>query len=78
MKDGGIGIPKDDQEHLFERFFRGGNVTNIQGTGLGLNIVKRYLDLMQGTIHFTSEPGNTVFTVDLPQHLSTTTEPPAP
>jgi signal transduction histidine kinase len=39
VKDNGIGIPKEDQEHLFERFFRGGNATNIQGTGLGLNII---------------------------------------
>lgn len=69
VKDNGIGIPKEDQQHLFERFFRGGNVTNIQGTGLGLNIVKRYLDLMNGTISFTSAPGGTEFSVDLPREL---------
>ncbi len=71
VKDRGIGIPEEDQQHLFERFFRGGNATNIQGTGLGLNIVARYLDLMQGSIRFNSIPGNTVFTVELPQHLRT-------
>jgi len=70
VKDRGIGIPEEDQQHLFERFFRGGNTTNIQGTGLGLNIVVRYLDLLGGTISFTSAPGNTEFTVALPQHLS--------
>ena len=70
VKDEGIGIPAEDQQHLFERFFRGGNATNIQGTGLGLNLVRRYLELMKGTIRFTSAPGDTEFTVDLPQHLS--------
>lgn len=69
VKDEGIGIPQEDQQHLFERFFRGGNATTIQGTGLGLNIVKRYLDLMGGSIGFTSRPGRTVFTVHLPQHI---------
>ena len=70
VRDEGIGIPEEDQQHLFERFFRGGNATTIQGTGLGLNIVKRYLDMMEGTIGFTSEPGDTRFTVELPQHLN--------
>lgn len=70
VEDAGIGIPKEDQQHLFERFFRGSNATTIQGTGLGLNLVKRYLELMDGSIRFTSRPGHTVFTVDLPQHLS--------
>ncbi len=70
VKDEGIGIPAEDQQHLFERFFRGSNATTIQGTGLGLNIVKRYLDLMDGTIRFESAPGNTVFTVELPQYLT--------
>ncbi|MFZ1688515.1 MAG: PAS domain-containing sensor histidine kinase [Flavobacteriales bacterium] len=69
VKDHGIGIPKEDQQHLFERFFRGANVANIQGTGLGLNIIKRYLDLMDGSIRFKSVPGDTVFTVELPHHL---------
>jgi PAS domain S-box-containing protein len=54
VKDNGIGIPDEDQEHLFERFFRGGNATNIQGTGLGLNIITNYIDLMKGTIVFNS------------------------
>ena len=69
VKDEGIGIPEEDQQHLFERFFRGGNAMNIQGTGLGLNIVKRYVELMNGAIHFTSQPGNTSFEVELPQHI---------
>jgi PAS domain S-box-containing protein len=48
--DQGIGIPLDDQRHLFERFFRASNAGNEQGTGLGLNIVKRYVELLGGTI----------------------------
>ncbi len=68
IKDSGIGISKDDQKHLFERFFRAHNATHIQGTGLGLNIVARYVDLMGGTIDFESkENEGTVFTIVIPQ-----------
>ncbi|HRD53675.1 MAG TPA: HAMP domain-containing sensor histidine kinase, partial [Flavobacteriales bacterium] len=70
VTDQGVGIPTEDQPHLFDRFFRGSNVMTIQGTGLGLNIVKRYLDLLEGTINFTSEPGRTVFTVELPLRIA--------
>jgi PAS domain S-box-containing protein len=55
VKDNGIGISAQDQEHLFERFFRGTNVTNIQGTGLGLHIVGKYIELLDGEIEFNSE-----------------------
>ena len=55
VKDSGMGISVDDQEHLFERFFRGKNATNIQGTGLGLHIVSKYIELMNGQINFESE-----------------------
>ena len=67
IKDQGIGIPIEDQKYLFSRFFRAGNVTNIQGTGLGLNIVKRYVDILGGEISFVSEHevGSTFF-VKLP------------
>jgi len=65
--DSGIGIPAEEQEHLFERFFRAANVAGISGTGLGLSIVKRYLDLMDGHIEVASEPGKgTTFAVSLP------------
>lgn len=65
--DKGLGIPEEDHAHLFGTFFRGKNVTNIQGTGLGLPIVKRYIDLLKGQISFTSELGKgTHFTVILP------------
>jgi signal transduction histidine kinase len=56
-KDSGIGIPKEDQGNLFKRFFRSSNVTNIQGTGLGLHIVNKYAELMNGHINCQSEPG---------------------
>ena len=50
VKDNGIGIPEEDQKNLFEPFFRANNTGNIPGTGLGLNIVKRYVELMQGQV----------------------------
>lgn len=55
VKDAGIGISDEDKEHLFERFFRGKNVTNVSGTGLGLHIVSKYVELMNGTIECDSE-----------------------
>lgn len=67
IKDRGIGIPKEDQLHVFDRFFRATNAINIQGTGLGLNIVKRYIDLLKGSISFASEYGKgSTFTIQLP------------
>lgn len=55
VKDHGIGISRQDQAHLMERFFRGTNAANIQGTGLGLHIVLRYAELMNGTVECKSE-----------------------
>lgn len=55
IKDYGLGIPDEDRKHLFERFFRAQNVTNIQGTGLGLHIVSKYVELMNGDIQVESE-----------------------
>ncbi|TPE46281.1 ATP-binding protein [Pontibacter mangrovi] len=67
VQDQGIGIPKADQAHLFTPFFRAQNVTNIQGTGLGLNIVKRYVEIMGGTMDYDSElDKGTTFTVTFP------------
>lgn len=68
VADKGIGIPAEEQDHVFERFFRARNVTNIQGTGLGLNIVSKYLECMNGSIEFSSEPGKgTTFYITIPQ-----------
>ncbi len=54
VKDNGIGIPVEDQKSLFEPFFRAHNIGNIPGTGLGLNIVKRYVELMGGQMEYRS------------------------
>jgi PAS domain S-box-containing protein len=68
VKDAGIGISQEDQQHLFERFFRGANVSNIQGTGLGLHIVSRYAELMDGNITCESVLNEgTTFTVTFRQ-----------
>jgi len=57
VADPGIGIASEDAEHLFSSFFRGSNAINIQGTGLGLHIVKRYLDLLHGSVGVSSALG---------------------
>ena len=64
--DQGIGISDNDQQHLFSSFFRAANATNIKGTGLGLHIVKRYIDLLGGEVELQSvlNKGTTVnFTI---------------
>lgn len=72
VADSGIGIPAEEQPHLFERFFRASNTGGIGGTGLGLSIVKRYLDLMGGRIEVRSQPGQgATFIISIPS-------PPAP
>ncbi|HEY9342208.1 MAG TPA: ATP-binding protein, partial [Hanamia sp.] len=55
IKDEGIGISQKDQEHLCEIFFRATNVVNIPGTGLGLHIVAKYVEMMNGQIEIKSE-----------------------
>ena len=67
IRDRGIGIPYEDQAHLFETFHRGNNVGIIDGTGLGLAIVKRCVDLLGGDIIFVSFPEiGTTFIVSIP------------
>ncbi|MBO0947825.1 sensor histidine kinase [Fibrella forsythiae] len=67
VQDHGIGIPDVDKDKLFTNFFRARNAIHIQGTGLGLYLVKRYVDLLEGSIQFTSQQNEgTVFTVRLP------------
>lgn len=64
VQDHGLGIPEEDRENLFKRFFRSSNVTNIQGTGLGLHIVSKYTELMNGKIDCHSQLGKgTKFTI---------------
>lgn len=67
VADKGIGISAEDQQHLFSSFFRGKNALNIQGTGLGLHIVKRYTDLIGGSINLQSTLGEgTTITITIP------------
>jgi PAS domain S-box-containing protein len=70
VKDTGIGISKEKQQVIFERFTRieGNSSLSVEGAGLGLSIVKGYLDLMGGEISLQSEPGvgsNFIFTIPL-------------
>jgi PAS domain S-box-containing protein len=67
VKDRGIGIPFEDQANMFGRFFRAKNAINFEGTGLGLNIVSKYLQLLNGTITFDSAPNEgTTFYITIP------------
>jgi PAS domain S-box-containing protein len=69
VKDEGIGIPEEEQKHLFDKFFRAKNAVNIQGTGLGLNIVKKYVELIGGSItHSSKADAGTSFTIEFPIH----------
>jgi PAS domain S-box-containing protein len=68
VKDNGIGISEEDQQHLFTRFFRAKNAGAVQGTGLGLHIVTRYLKLMNGNIEIDSKLNRgTTFTISIPK-----------
>ena len=67
IKDEGIGIPLNEQKYLFTRFFRASNADAIQGTGLGLNIVKSYVKLLSGDITFSSEQNRgSTFIITIP------------
>jgi signal transduction histidine kinase len=67
IRDSGIGIPESEIPHLFEAFRRGSNVGDAPGTGLGLLIVKRCVELQSGTIGIESRIGQgTTVTVRLP------------
>jgi len=70
VHDTGMGIPRPDQANLFKPFFRAGNIGEIQGTGLGLNIVKSYTELMHGSIDFESSDKGSVFRLHFPMDLT--------
>ena len=68
ISDNGIGIPKKDQKHIFNRYYRAENVKSTQGTGIGLNIVKNHLDDLGGSISFKSEENvGSTFTISIPK-----------
>lgn len=67
VSDNGIGIPEDEQHQIFKRFYRGQNANNVEGTGLGLNIAKKYIRLLKGSIEFTSQVNKgTTFITNIP------------
>jgi len=69
VQDSGIGISEEDKRYLFQRFFRAKNAMNIQGTGLGLHLVSKYLELMHGSIEIKSELNNgSIFTIHIPSN----------
>lgn len=70
VEDRGIGIPADEQKYVFDKFFRARNVGTTRGAGLGLNIVKLYVDLLGGTIEFISgEDTGSTFILKLPNGI---------
>lgn len=67
VQDQGVGISKEDQAHIFEQFFRAPSVVTVPGTGLGLYIITKYLELMGGAIDLQSNPDQgTTVTISLP------------
>ena len=67
VEDTGMGIPKNEQDNMFERFFRATNATNIEGTGIGLNLVKNYVTHLGGEVSFESEVyKGSIFTITIP------------
>jgi PAS domain S-box-containing protein len=71
VTDKGMGIPEEEQKNIFGKFFRANNSVNIQGTGLGLNIVKRYVEILNGSIGFSSRLNEgTTFIVEFKQKHS--------
>lgn len=70
--DEGIGIPIDEQKHIFNRYFRAENALLTQGTGIGLNIAKQHLENLGASLRFTSEENKgSTFTVSIPKELKT-------
>ncbi len=79
VEDKGIGIPAADVDRLFERYFRGSNVSGIVGTGVGLNLVKMVVDLHGGSVAVVSKEGEgSRFTVRLPLKPPPRADLPAP
>ncbi|MCA0154115.1 sensor histidine kinase [Winogradskyella vincentii] len=67
VKDEGVGIPKEDLENVFTRYFRAENVVNIRGTGIGLNIAKTHAENLGGEITLQSEENKgTTVTINIP------------
>ncbi len=70
IKDNGIGIPPQEQNRVFDKFYRAQNIpdANLPGIGLGLSYVKLMVEAHNGSIHLQSQPGKgTTFTIEIPQ-----------
>ena len=75
VRDRGIGIPEEDVPRLFQAFHRGRNVGETPGSGLGMVIVKRCVELQGGTIEFESRVGEgSTFIVRLPFYMKLATD----
>lgn len=71
IRDWGIGVPEEDQEHLFESFYRGNNTHEFPGTGLGLVIAREFMELQGGTIGFSVPPeAGSLFWIRFPLHIT--------
>jgi len=71
VSDNGIGIPSHELQNLFTRFFRASNAQEIKGTGLGLHIVSRHVEMLGGSITcFSKEGKGTEFSIFLPLNYS--------
>ncbi|MCA1840398.1 MAG: ATP-binding protein [Actinomycetota bacterium] len=77
VTDQGAGIPLDEQARIFERFYQGsGRKPGRSGTGIGLNIARRYIEMQGGRIWVESEPGKgSTFSFTIPSAHSTRTPP---
>ena len=75
VSDTGIGIPKGDLKDIFDRFYRSGNAADATGSGIGLSLVKQYVEMHGGTVSVVSEVGEgSTFTVTLPSLQETAPE----
>ena len=71
--DEGIGIPEEEQKHIFNRYFRAENALLTQGTGIGLNIAKQHLENLGASLAFSSEENKgSTFIVHIPKQLKAT------
>jgi len=75
VADEGIGVPEAEQGRIFEPFVRGSNVGQIGGTGLGLNIVRRYAELLGGVVELLPTARGATFRVVIPQETAATPSP---
>ncbi|SNR40723.1 PAS/PAC sensor signal transduction histidine kinase [Maribacter sedimenticola] len=75
VADEGIGIPKEQQKYIFDRYFRAENALLNQGTGIGLNISKQHLENLGSTLSFVSQENvGSTFTIQIPRNIKSNTQ----